>query len=140
MRSLLQHLSWVADRALSVVIWLHGSVMLFICLFWLLPLIVLVVISAFIYDLRPIPRDRMQEVSLYGLLVLPLWIGVCLYAQFAATSASHRIRHGGRAHARLRWLCPSRRWRPTLAARYHMKSAGLRVLLVDEQSGFYRTG
>jgi hypothetical protein len=93
MRSLLQRLSWVADRALSVVIWLHDSVMLFICLFWLLPLIVLVVISAFIYDLRPIPRDRMQEVFLYGLLVLPLWMGVCLYAQFAAASASHRIRH-----------------------------------------------
>jgi hypothetical protein len=35
----------------------------------------------------------MQEVLLYGLLALPLWIGVCLYAQFAATSASHRIRH-----------------------------------------------
>ena len=92
MRSLLQRLGWAADRALSAVIWLHDSVMLFICLFWLLPLIVLVVISAFIFDLRPLLRDRMQEVFLYSLLGLPLWIGVCLYAQFAATSASHRIR------------------------------------------------
>jgi hypothetical protein len=77
---------------LSAVIWPHDSVMLFICLFWLLPLIVLVVISAFIYDLRPVLRGRMQEAFLYGFLGLPLWIGVCLYAQFAATSASHRIR------------------------------------------------
>ena len=92
MRSLLQRLSWTADRALSAIIWLHDSVMLFICLFWLLPLFVLVVISAFIYDLRPLLRDRMQEVFLYGLLGLPLWIGVCLYAQFAATSASLCIR------------------------------------------------
>lgn len=85
MRSLLQRLGWAADRALSAVIWPHDSVMLFICLFWLLPLIVLVVISAFIFDLRPILRDRMQEVFLYSLLLgLPLWIGVCLYAQFAA--------------------------------------------------------
>ncbi len=92
MRSLLHRLSLAADRALSAVIWLHDSVMLFICLFWLLPLIVLVVISAFIYDLRPLRSDRMQEVLLYGLVGLPLWIGVCFYAQFAATSASHRIR------------------------------------------------
>ena len=92
MRSLLKRLSWAADRALSAVIWLHDSVMLFICLFWLLPLIVLVVISAFIFDLRPLLRDRLQEVFLYSLLGLPLWIGVCLYAQFAATSASHSIK------------------------------------------------
>jgi hypothetical protein len=92
MRSLLQRLSWAADRALSAAIWLHDSVMLFICLFWLLPLIALVVISAFIFDLRPLLRDRMHEAFLYSLLGLPLWIGVCLYAQFAATPASHRIR------------------------------------------------
>ena len=51
MRSLLQRLSRAADRTLSAVIWLHDSVMLFICLFWLLPLIVLVVISVVIFDL-----------------------------------------------------------------------------------------
>jgi hypothetical protein len=93
MRSLLQRLGRAADRTLSAVIWLHDSVMLFISLFWLLPLIVLVVISAFIYDLRPLLRDHMQEALLYSLLLgLPLWIGVCFYALFAATSASHRIR------------------------------------------------
>jgi hypothetical protein len=92
MRSVLHRLSLAADRALSAVIWLHDSVMLFVCLFWLLPLIVLVVISSFIFDLRPILRDRMQEAFLYSLLGLPLWIGVWLYAQFAATSASLRIR------------------------------------------------
>jgi len=92
MRSLLQHLGRATDRALSAVIWLHDSVMLFICLFWLLPLIAVVVISAFIFDLRPLLRDRVQEAFLYSLLGLPLWIGVCLYAQFATTSASLRIR------------------------------------------------
>ena len=86
-------MGWVPDKALSVVIWLHDSVMLFICLFGLLPLIVLVVISAFIYDLRPLLRDRMQEVFLYCLVGLPLWIGVCLYAQFAATSTARSISH-----------------------------------------------
>ena len=59
MRSLLQRLGRATDRALSVVIWLHDSVMLFIFLFWLLPLIVLVVISAFIFDLStPLSIDE----------------------------------------------------------------------------------
>jgi hypothetical protein len=93
MKSLLQRVGWFADKALSAVIWLHNSVMLFICLFWLLPLIVLLIVSAFIYDLRPILRDRMQEVFLYTLLGLPLWIGVCVYAQYAATSTARRINH-----------------------------------------------
>jgi hypothetical protein len=34
----------------------------------------------------------MQEV-LYTLLGLPLWIGVCLYAQFGATTTGRRISH-----------------------------------------------
>ena len=93
MKSLLQRVGWVTDKALSVVIWLHDSAMLFVCLFWLLPLIVLVVVSAFIYDLRPVLRERIQEVFLYTLLGLPLWIGVCLYAQFAATSTARGISH-----------------------------------------------
>ena len=33
MISLLQRLGALADKALSVVIWLHDSIMLFICLF-----------------------------------------------------------------------------------------------------------
>ena len=91
MKSLLQRVGWVADKALSVVIWLHDSVMLFICLFWLLPLIVLVVVSAFIYDLRPVLRDRMQEVF------IPSWGSRldrrCAHVQFAATSTARRISH-----------------------------------------------
>src|SRR6476620_889972 len=87
MRSLLQRLGRATDRALSAVIWLHDSVMLFICLFWLLPLIVLVVISAFIFDLRPILRDRMQEVFLYSLL------GSRSGSAFASTHSSQQPRH-----------------------------------------------
>jgi hypothetical protein len=91
MNSLLKHLGWAADKAISVVLWLHHSVMLFLGLFWLMPLIALVVVSAFIYDLRPLPRESVQELALYGLLGLPPWFGLCLYAEFGMTRQAQRI-------------------------------------------------
>jgi hypothetical protein len=62
MTSPLLRLGLVADKSMSVLAWLHDSIMLFVYLFWLLRLIALVVISAFIYDLGRILRDRIQEV------------------------------------------------------------------------------
>ena len=59
-------------------------------MFWLLPLIVLVVV--FIDDLRPILRSRIEGVLLYGLLGLPLWLGLCLYAEFGNTPVARRIK------------------------------------------------
>jgi hypothetical protein len=90
MNAWLRRLGGIADKAISVLVWLHESIMLFLCLFWLLPLLVLVVISAFIYDLRPLLR--VHAVLLYSLLGLPLWFGVCLYAEVAATAMSRRIK------------------------------------------------
>jgi hypothetical protein len=92
MNAWLRRLGGIADKAVSVLVWLHDSIMLFVCLFWLLPLLALVVISAFVYDLRPLLRDRMQGIFLYTLLGLPLWFCVCLYAELAATSASRRVK------------------------------------------------
>ena len=85
MRPLLQRVGWVADKALSVVIWLHDSVMLFVCLFCLLPSIVLVVISAFIYDLRPVLRDCKRFSS------IPFW-GFRFGSAFVSTRSSQEHR------------------------------------------------
>ncbi len=93
MKSWLRRGGGIADKGISALAWLHDdSIMLFLCLFWLLPLIVVVMISAFIYDLGPVLHDRIHEVFLYSLLGLPLCFGVCLYTEFAATKASQRIR------------------------------------------------
>jgi len=92
MKILLQRLGAMGDKAISMIAWLHDSIMLFICVFWLLPLIALVVISAFIYDLRPLLRSRIETVFLYSLVALPLWFGLGLFAEFAGTQAAHRIK------------------------------------------------
>ena len=92
MKALLQRLGVMADKAISVIAWLHDRIMLFICVFWLLPLIALVVISAFIYDLRPLLRSRIEAVFLYSLVALPVWFGLCPYAEFGGTHAAHRIK------------------------------------------------
>jgi hypothetical protein len=92
-RSLLRRLGPLVDKALDAVVWLHDRIMLFVCLFWLLPLIALVVVSAFVYDLRPLLRGSIQGLALYSLVGLPLWFGLCLYAEFTATPAAHRIQH-----------------------------------------------
>ena len=92
MKAPLQRLVRIADQGISVLMWLHGSIMLFICVFWLLPLIALVVVSAFIYDLRPILRSHMDGIFLYSLLALPLWLGLCLYAEFGKSPAAQRIK------------------------------------------------
>jgi hypothetical protein len=53
MRAPIRRLGALGDRALTAVIWLHDGLMLFICLFWLLPLIAAVVISVLFYDRAP---------------------------------------------------------------------------------------
>jgi hypothetical protein len=92
MNALFRRLGPLADKALSVVIWLHDSIMLFICIFWLLPLIALVVISVFLYDLRPLLRERIDTIFLYGLIALPPWLVLCLYAELAITPAADRMK------------------------------------------------
>jgi len=92
MTSPLLRLGLVADKSMSVLAWLHDSIILFLRLFWLLPLIALVVISAFTFGLRPLLRSRIEAVFLYSLVALPLWFGLCLFAEFVGTQAAHRIK------------------------------------------------
>lgn len=91
MTSLLRRLGALADKALSVVIWLHDSIMLFICLFWLLPLIAVVVVSVSVYDLRPLLRGKINAIFLYGLIGLPVWLALCHYAERANTMTAYRL-------------------------------------------------
>jgi hypothetical protein len=66
--------------------------MLFICLFWLLPLIAAVVISVLFYDLRPLLRDRPETIFLYGLVALPPWLALCVYAEHADSNAANGLK------------------------------------------------
>jgi hypothetical protein len=92
MTSPLRRLGALADKALSVVIWLHDGIMLFICLFWLLPLIALVVTSVSVYDLRPLLRGKIDMIFLDGLIALPAWLALCLYAERANTMTAYRLK------------------------------------------------
>jgi hypothetical protein len=85
--------SWRAiDKAMSFVIWLNDSIMLYICLLWLLPLCGLVVISLLIYDIRPLVRDQLGLLFVYSMLGLPPWLGFCFYTQLRTTPATQRIK------------------------------------------------
>ena len=66
--------------------------MLFICVFWLLPLIAAVVISVLFYDLRPLLRDRLEAIFLYGLIALPPWLALCVYADYANSTTALRLK------------------------------------------------
>jgi len=80
------------DRALDVLKWLHDCSLLYIAIFWLLPLLGLVFFSWLIADLRPILRGRLDEVLLYSLFGLPFWLSVCLYAEFSMRVRAQRLK------------------------------------------------
>lgn len=92
MNSVFRRLVVLVDKGLSVVIWLHNSIMLFVCLFGLLPLIALFVFSALFFDLRHLLRGKNEQIFLSGLVALPPWLAVCLYAELANTPAADRMR------------------------------------------------
>src|SRR4029077_13588986 len=92
-RSVAAKRMWVIiDKILNVVLWLHDSVLLYVCLFWLLPLIIFLLISLFLYDLRPIMRSRIHDVFVYSLIGVPLWLSLRLYAQFGMTPLATHLR------------------------------------------------
>ena len=82
----------MGDKVLTAVISLHDSIMLFICLFWLLPLIAAVVISVLVYDLRPLLRDKIEAIFLYGFIAVPPWLALCVYAEHANSKTAHRLK------------------------------------------------
>jgi hypothetical protein len=92
MSVLFRRLGALADKALSAVIWLHDGIMLFICVFWLLPLIAAVVISVLFHDLRPLLKDRLETIFLFGLIALPPWLFLCAYAEHANSTTAHRLK------------------------------------------------
>jgi hypothetical protein len=92
MRAIIPRLGALADKALNAVIWLHDGIMLFICLFWLLPLIAAVVISVLVYDLRPLLRDRLEMIFLCGFIAFPAWLALYVYAEHASSKTAHRLK------------------------------------------------
>jgi uncharacterized membrane protein len=92
MKSLLQNLGRAVDVTNSTLIWLRHGIFLFLGLVWVVPLFAVAVVSAFVYDLRPMLRDSVQNYVLYSLFALPPWLALCLYARFGMTIAASRIK------------------------------------------------
>ena len=91
MMRLLKSCWLVIEKAMTAVLWLHDSIMLYLALFWLMPLIALVMVSVFIYDLRPLMRDQIG--TLYSMLGLPPWLGFCLYTELHPGPTTRQIKH-----------------------------------------------
>jgi hypothetical protein len=64
---------WV-DRGLDGLIWLHYRTMLYICIVLLLPVMLAVVWSLLILDLRPLLQPLINDVFRYEVLAWPLWL------------------------------------------------------------------
>lgn len=92
LRRFFEHaLRWF-DKVIDITLWLHHSVLLYICLAWLLPLFAAVLISWLIWDLRPLLKGRMEALFWYAMIGYPLWFVIGLYAEFAATPRADRLK------------------------------------------------
>jgi hypothetical protein len=92
MRALFRRAGAGGDRVLNAVLWLHDGIMLFVCLFWLLPLFAAVLLSVFVYDLRPLLHGRLETYLLYGLIALPPWLLLCVYAVHTNSKTAHHLK------------------------------------------------
>jgi hypothetical protein len=92
MKVIIRRLGALVDKAFEAIIRLHDGIMPFICLFWLLPLIAAVVISVLVYDLRPLLRDKLETILLYGLVALPPWLALCLCAEQVNSATARRLK------------------------------------------------
>ena len=82
----------IGDKLLDVIIWLHDAIMLYISITWLMPLFAAILFSWLIFDLRPLAKGHSTDIFLYSLLGFPLWLRLCLYAEFASTPLADRIK------------------------------------------------
>jgi hypothetical protein len=64
---------WI-DRGLDGLIWLHERTLLYICIVLLLPLMLAVVWSLLIADLRPLLRPLISDIARYEAMAWPLWL------------------------------------------------------------------
>jgi hypothetical protein len=85
MRTLLTALAALGEAALDLIIWLHDRLMLFVLIVFLVPLLVVVVISLLIYDIRPWARSIAAAVGYSALLAIPLWLGFCAILERSTT-------------------------------------------------------
>lgn len=91
-RRLFEHaLRWF-DKIIDITIWLHHSILLYICLVWLLPLLAAVLFSWLVWDLRPLLKGHVETLFWYAMVGYPLWFLVGLYAEFSAKPLAVRLK------------------------------------------------
>lgn len=92
LRRFFEHaLRWL-DKIIDITLWLHHSILLYICLVWLLPLLAAVLVSWLIWDVRPLLKGHMEALFWYAMVGYPLWFAIGLYAEFAATPCAKRFK------------------------------------------------
>ncbi len=91
-RRLFEHaLRWF-DKIIDITIWLHHSILLYICLAWLLPLLAAVLFSWLVWDLRPLFKGQVETLFWYAMTGYPLWFVIGLYVEFSAKPHAVRMK------------------------------------------------
>lgn len=90
---MLSRLLRIADKCIDVVIWLHDNVMLYIAVVWLMPLFAVIMIHVLGLDLRPVLRDRLDDLFVYALVGCPFWLGFSLFAEFSGSAWAARLKY-----------------------------------------------
>lgn len=92
MRGVLATLVAFGNVALDVIIWLHDRVMLFVLIVLLVPLLVTVVVSLLVYDVRPWARGVAATVGNGVLVALPIWLALCAVLERSASATALRLK------------------------------------------------
>ena len=79
------------NRLVDVMLWLHGSLVIYICAVWLAPMLLLWGIGNFI-DLRPMLKGKFNWWLMASLAGIPVWLIISGYASLNNTNWARRIR------------------------------------------------
>ena len=79
------------NQLVDVAIWLHSSLVIYICLVWLTPMILLWCVSNFV-DLRPMLKGKFNWWLTASLSGIPVWLIISGYASLNNSKWAQRIR------------------------------------------------
>lgn len=91
MRDLLSRIWRRVDVLLDGIIWLHERAMLFVCVTLMPAVLALAGARLLTGDAGPGIGDRLQSWFLVVLLMLPAWLGFCIWAERTGSLVAARI-------------------------------------------------
>ena len=89
---MLKRIRHLLDTVFDIIIWLNDRVMLYICIVWLTPILIVAALALTVIDLRIEFRSVLREQTLTALAGLPFWLGFCAYAQRSQQPWAARFR------------------------------------------------